>query len=408
MKETTLVKQNGWDADQRASALELVRELETTSLQDALRLVAELQEADRNKNEFLNALSHELRNPMATILAGLQLLEAKTGIENDKTFAIIKRQMHQMCGLVDDLLDITRITTNKIVLKKEALDLCDIVLSLTRDFMPRFEAKEVQLQVDLAPESIFVNADPIRMSQMLGNLLHNALKFTPQKTGKVSISLSTEKGQAVLCIRDNGVGIDPAFLPLLFEPFKQADSNINRKRSGLGLGLSIVKGLAELHDGTVYAESAGLNRGAAFYIQLPVSQDAFDTAAEPRQLQENAQALRVLLIDDNCDFVELLCQSLQYAGHTVALAFDGYEGIQKAEELVPQVILCDIGLGEMDGFEFARRARNSAALKDSYLIAMTGYASAVYYDKAIDAGFNRAVTKPIDLPALNMMLSQLS
>lgn len=239
----------------------------------ALALVGELEKADHNKNEFLNALSHELRNPLATIVAGLSLLnltEDKQKIAKAK--AIMQRQIDQICHLVDDLLDITRITTNKIRLNKKRIDLNELIAFVVEDFTKFFEEKDVTIMTETNREPIYLYADPVRLNQMIGNLLHNALKFC-ETGGQTRLTVYKEQNAAVIHVADNGVGIHPEFLSCLFEPFKQADKSLDRNNGGLGLGLSIVKGITQLHGGSVSAISAGFGKGSEFIIKLPLNDE---------------------------------------------------------------------------------------------------------------------------------------
>ena len=236
-----------------------------------IKQAEELRIANQNKNEFLGALSHELRNPLATIVAALSLLDiSEVKEQQEKAKEIMKRQAEQLSGLVDDLLDITRITRNKIELKKENLELNNIAASVADDHKVFFNEKRIHFEIDIKEDPIYVDADPVRVKQIIGNLLHNALKFT-NHGGKVTLSVYLEKNQAIVRIKDSGKGIDPKFLPDLFEPFKQADKSLDRRNGGLGLGLSIVKGIAELHGGGVQAYSEGPGRGSEFLIYLPIA-----------------------------------------------------------------------------------------------------------------------------------------
>lgn len=259
-------------ACQTADVVERARiekDLEETK-HKALDLVEELREADRNKNEFISVLSHELRNPLASILAGLSLIGMSKNEEQiSKTNEIINRQIKQLCKLVDDLLDLTRITQNKIELKKERININEIVLDSVSDIKSQYEEKGVQLEAELKASHIVMNADPVRISQTIENLLFNALKFTP-KDGEVHIILDQDKNDAVICVKDSGIGINMDIIPDLFNPFSQADNTLDRHNGGLGLGLSIVKGIVELHDGTVSAFSDGLGKGSMFTIRLPM------------------------------------------------------------------------------------------------------------------------------------------
>lgn len=252
------------------SRLMILRELRESE-QKARTLVAELEKADRNKNEFISVLSHELRNPLSAISTGVQILDISQDIKKiDKAKEIMKRQTNQLCKLVDDLLELTRITQNKIKLKKEYINLNDIAKGAAEDVKPGYEKKGLKLYMGLQAQPIFLSADPVRVAQMIGNILFNALKFTPE-SGEVRLSLKQEKNEAVLIVKDNGVGINPEILPHIFTPFTQAENTLDRSAGGLGLGLSIVKGIVDLHQGSVSAESEGLGKGSTFTIRLPIT-----------------------------------------------------------------------------------------------------------------------------------------
>jgi signal transduction histidine kinase len=236
-----------------------------------LKQAEELLIADHNKNAFISSLSHELRNPMATIMAGLSLLDVSEDRgQQQKAKEIIRRQMDYLCRLVDDLLDITRITRNKIVLKKERFELNKTLMTIIDDTRALFEVKGVTLESSIRPDGIYINADPVRVKQAIGNLLHNALKFSSYGS-KVTLSVFSDSNRVIIRVKDSGIGIDPAFMNDIFEPFTQADKSIDRRNGGLGLGLSIVKGIAELHGGSVTAHSGGPGKGSEFTISIPVS-----------------------------------------------------------------------------------------------------------------------------------------
>lgn len=373
----------------------------------AYKLVRELEQADKNKNAFLNMLSHELRNPLATISAGIQLLDI-TNDKNktDKAKNIMKNQMEHLCRLVDDLLDLTRISNNKIELIKEKMELNMVASMAIEPFEPLYDQKGIVLEADFRAERLYLDADPVRLAQIIGNLLHNALKFT-QKDGKVIVSVYEENNHAVIRVADTGTGIQPDLLRELFVPFVQADTSLDRTTGGLGLGLSIVKGIAELHGGTVSAYSEGLGKGSSFYIYLPF----FKT--EGRKL-ENTQldtktnrSLKILVIEDNEQFAELLCAVLQIVGHQAEMALNGPDGIEKAKELSPDVLFCDIGLPGMDGFEVAKRIRNEASIQNVYMIALSGYANQQDAEKAYKSGFNKHLGKPVDIATIKWVLGQI-
>ena len=294
-EEVALVRETAertWSAVERAKAEEALRQSEA----QALALVNELEETDRNKNQFLSSLSHELRNPLAIILTGLSVL----GVTENKAdfqdkLAIIQRQTGHLCHLVDDLLDLTRISAQKARLLLTTVELNDIVCAAGKDHMPLFKKRGVQLVIQVCCASIYIDADARRITQCIANLLNNALKFS-QEDSFVHLALYEEQEEAVICVKDNGIGIDPEFLPVMFEPFKQADQSLTRGNNGLGLGLYIVKGLVELHGGSVSAASEGIGKGAAFYIRLPKTVQDIDESMFP---EENSQSVKILVFDSN-------------------------------------------------------------------------------------------------------------
>jgi CheY-like chemotaxis protein/two-component sensor histidine kinase len=367
----------------------------------------ELQEADRSKNEFLSVLSHELRNPLASISAGLQLLEISNEANHVwKAKEIMKRQVGQLYRLVNDLLDLTRITHNKIELKKERTDLNRLAYLGSQDHKPLFDNKGVILETWIGSSPINIDADPVRITQIIGNLLHNALKFT-EKGGKTTLKVEENGPEAVICVKDTGIGIKPDILKHLFEPFTQEDTSLDRRNGGLGLGLSIVKGITELHGGSVSVSSEGLGKGSCFCIRLPLPQTTCETEEKKPVHANKARSLRILLIEDNRDFSDIICSMFQLLGHEAIAAFDGAEGLQKAAEFCPEVIFCDIGLPGMDGFEVARRIRSDTLLKDVCLIALTGYAGESDIEYARESGFDRHIVKPVEISLLQQILSEV-
>lgn len=391
------------DITERKKAEASLREGE----QRARVLVAELEEADRNKNQFISVLSHELRNPLAVIVASLSLLEvARSPQQISVANESVKRQVGQLTKLVDDLLDLTRINQNKIKLKMENVNLNDILKHVSQDLEPGYAAKSIQLRVELPPEPVFLSADPVRISQIVGNLLQNGLKYT-QEAGDVALSLETENREAVIRVRDNGMGINRELLEHIFEPFTQADTSLDRsKGGGLGLGLSIVKGIAELHGGSVAAFSEGIGKGSIFTVRLPVLAQPTDTWSSAA-VTKQARNYRILVIDDHKDLTDVLCTLLGALGHQTQAAYNGTEGIAAAKKTHPDVILCDIGLPGLNGYEVAKALKADAELKETFLIALTGYAGQDDVERAKDAGFDRHLAKPVDMQALKNALAEV-
>jgi CheY-like chemotaxis protein len=298
---------------------------------------------------------------------------------------------------VDDLLDVTRIARGKIELRRAPLDLAALARRTAEDHRALMHDRYLELAVEVPGEPLMVNGDETRLAQVLGNLLHNAAKFTPAG-GRVALAVGVEDGRAVVHVRDTGAGIAPDVLPTIFEPFTQAEQTIARSEGGLGLGLALVRGLVALHGGDVAAVSAGPGRGTDFVVTLPLAAPRGDAANEDRAPTAGApdRARRVLVIDDNRDAADSLAQLVAMLGHTTDVAYDAIDGLAKASENVPDVVLCDIGLPGMDGYEFARQFRARSRGRDVRLVAVSGYAQPDDVARAAEAGFDAHVAKPPD------------
>jgi two-component system CheB/CheR fusion protein len=310
--------------------------------------------------------------------------------------------------LVEDLLDVTRVTRGKIELQPEVLDLNQVAQRTVLDHRGAFVEAEVELEMRAASAEVWVNGDRTRLSQVIGNLLHNAVKFTP-RGGKTTVSVEADlaRKRAIVCVQDTGRGIEPELLPRLFEAFSQADASLDRTMGGLGLGLSVVKGLIEMHGGTVRGESEGPGHGATFTIELPLEGNGPATRQPPRgETQE--QNRRILVIDDNPDSVISLRMLLKARGHEVEVAYSGPEGLTKARADHPDVVICDIGLPGMDGYELARQMRADPELSHIALVAFSGYAGPKDIAKAKEAGFDAHMAKPLTLETLQSALRVLS
>jgi PAS domain S-box-containing protein len=364
-----------------------------------------LRDADRRKDEFLAMLSHELRNPLAPIRNSTYVLRHASASSEQARRAqtVIERQTAHLTRLVDDLLDVTRIARGKIELRRERLDLRDVVSRAADDFRVMLRDRAVRFEVVIPDEKLWADADPTRLTQVIGNLLHNAAKFT-RRGDEVTLTLHADGAEAEIRVRDTGVGIEPALLPRVFEPFVQGDRTLARTEGGLGLGLALVKGIAELHGGTVRAESAGNSGGAEFVVRLPLVDAA---AAGHQAASERAQPRngghRVLVVDDNADAAESLAELVRMLGHGVEIAYDGPTAIEKARLDPPDVVLCDIGLPGMSGYDVARRLRASGSRMQ--LIAVSGYAQPEDVKQAIDAGFDGHLAKPCDAEEIERLLS---
>jgi len=383
--------------------------LEVRDVTERKRAEEALLEANRRKDHFLAVLSHELRNPLAPIKNGLHILDRAPagGEQARRARAVIERQVDQLSHLVDDLLDVTRMARGKVQLQRRRLELNELVRRTLEDHHSLFKKAELVLEVEPLPQQVLVDADWNRIAQVVGNLLLNAAKFTPPR-GRVTVALSADASarQAVLRVSDTGAGIAPELLPQLFEPFVQADATLDRSQGGLGLGLALVKGLVEQHGGTVAATSEGPGRGAEFTMRLPLAmavQPAADVAgAAVRKLQR-----RVLIIEDNKDAADTLQEVLELDGHEVAVAYSGPEGLAKAREFHPDLVLCDIGLPGMDGYTVARLFRADEELKHAHLVALSGYALPEDLQRAAEAGFERHLAKPPTLEKIEKVVREV-
>ena len=367
------------------------------------------KEANERKNGFLAMLSHELRNPLAAIGHSLAVLDRSVpgGEQFRRAKGVIGRQFGQLSRLVDDLLDITRITQNKIKLQLECLELNGLVRRTIDDYQSLFHERGVHLEADFSPCSVFCNVDNARLMQVVGNLLMNAAKFC-HYGGNTHVSVAAESSarQAVIRIADTGIGIAPEALPRLFQPFMQVDTSSDRRNGGLGLGLALSRDLIELHGGEVSVHSAGVGKGSEFIVRLPLVEALSDKSHSAREAL-GQQARRILIIEDNIDLAQSLRDLLELYSHHVAVAYDSAAGLAMAPEFQPDVLLCDIGLPDMDGYEVARSFRCDEALKDVFLVALTGYALPEDLERATKAGFDRHLAKPLDLTALEQILADL-
>jgi PAS domain S-box-containing protein len=366
-----------------------------------------LRESDRRKNEFLALLSHELRNPLAPICNSLYVLErANPGSDQARRAeAIIRRQTAQLTRLIDDLLDITRVSRDKVQLRCCSIDLNAVVGHAVEDHRSLFEDKGITLETTLAAEPLSIDGDEVRLAQVVGNLLFNAVKFTP-KGGRIFVTTSKVGDLARLRVVDNGVGIEPAMLGQLFQPFMQADTTLDRNTGGLGLGLALVKGLVELHGGRVEVRSDGPQKGAEFLVDLPLGASANARASNASTAVASASR-RVLVIEDNVDAAESLREALEFGEHVVEVAYSGPEGLRKARDFEPEVVLCDIGLPSMNGFEVARAFRADERFARVFLVALSGYALPDDLRRAAEAGFQQHLAKPPSLEQLERLLSAI-
>jgi two-component system CheB/CheR fusion protein len=365
-----------------------------------------LRDADRRKDEFLAALSHELRNPLTPIKNSLSVL-GRRDLDTravDRAQQIIDRQVSHLTRLVDDLLDVTRITRGKIILQREKLNLADLVRRTLDDHRASFDASGVRLEGRIEAGAFWVDGDPARLVQVLSNVLCNAEKFTP-RGGTVTVRLRRESGRASLEVHDTGMGIAPDVLRGLFEPFAQAPQTLDRARGGLGLGLAMAKGLVELHGGAIDIASDGPGTGTLVTMRLPLETSAPLSAARTPAAQTDARR-RVLVVEDHVDSAESLRFALALDGHDVQIAGDGASGLVLAERFRPEIVFCDIGLPDMDGFAVARAFRERPALARTHLVALSGYAQREDVRRALAAGFDQHVAKPPELEKLRQILAE--
>jgi PAS domain S-box-containing protein len=367
-----------------------------------------LREANRRKDEFLGMLSHELRNPLAPIRNSLYILgrAAPGGEQARRALQVIERQVQHTTRLVDDLLDVTRISRGKVRMQRERLDLVELARGTMEDHRALFVKNGITLEARHPRDPILVYADPSRVAQVIGNLLQNAVKFTP-RGGRTTISVERDEGFGVVTVRDTGVGIAPDVLSRLFEPFVQAERTLARSAGGLGLGLALVKGLVELQGGSVSAHSEGIGRGATLVVRLPLERRRA-ARSKPAASEPALRPTRhVLVVEDNIDAAESLKEALELNDHRVEIALSGTEGVERARAMVPDVILCDIGLPGMDGFEVAKVLRATPELRDVVLIALSGYAQPEDLERSRDAGFDLHLAKPPVLEALERAMVQV-
>jgi PAS domain S-box-containing protein len=378
-----------------------------SDITERVRAEQELRDADQRKNEFLAVLSHELRNPLTPVRNSLFVLKnAVPGSDQAKRAQdVIDRQTSQLARLVDDLLDITRVSQNKIRLRVVRLDLNDVLRRALEDHRSLFEERGIDVSQSLVTEPLLIDADDARLVQVIGNLLSNAAKFTP-RGGKVTVRTvnQSERSRAQLWVSDTGAGLEPAVLRRLFQPFMQAEMTLDRSEGGLGLGLALVKTLVELHGGEVCAHSGGPGKGTDLVVELPLAvvpsvDDAVNKmAGAPRRR-------RVLIIEDNVDAAESLCEALEFSGHVVEISNNGPDGLKKARAFGPEVALCDIGLPGMDGYDLARAFQADESLAGVYLVALTGYALPDDLERAAKAGFKRHIAKPPSIEGLEEVLA---
>lgn len=358
-----------------------------------------MKEADRRKNEFLAVLAHELRTPLAAIKSAGQLIALKGDeAELDWSTDVIERQTHYLSRLVDDLMDVSRIAQGKVQLRREVLDLRQVVEQAADDIRPEILERQHRLSVSLPPEAIWVSADATRLRQIVLNLLMNAVKYT-ESGGQIQLRAEAERGGATVRVRDTGDGIPPEMLARIFEMYAQVNRTLSRSQGGLGIGLTLVRQIAELHGGSVEAQSDGVGAGSEFIVRIPCGEVPAERKwNEPRpHVVPPASRLHVLVVDDSADTAENLSRLLERSGHAVAQAHDGPSALAIARAELPHAIVLDIGLPGMDGLKVAEQIRGDARLKETALVAMSGYSRESDRRRALDAGFDDYLVKPVDL-----------
>jgi PAS domain S-box-containing protein len=375
------------------------------------RIEAKLIEDDRRKDEFLATLAHELRNPLASIRAGLSLLcGADLGDAGAaRSCGIMDRQVNHLVRLVDDLLDVSRITSGRIELRKEQVDLATLFSQALEISQPSIEVGGHQVEIELPDEPLILDADPARLAQVFSNLLNNAAKYT-EPYGRIRLRGRRQDGEAVVSVIDNGVGIPPEMLPRVFDLFAQVDRNLRRSRGGLGIGLALVRSLVELHGGRVEAHSEGVGLGSEFWVHLPLAA-AGSAGASGLEAPEPPPApsllSRILIVDDNRDAADSLGMLFESFGATVQAVYGGADALEALEAFHPDVVLLDLGMPGMDGYEVARRIRQRPGSRRLTLIALTGWGQEEDRNRTREAGFDHHLVKPVDLDSLMPLLASL-
>lgn len=373
-------------------------------------LAANLSEADRRKDVFLATLAHELRNPLAPIRNALSVLKHNEDNPQafDETREMLERQVQQMVRLIDDLLDLSRISRNRIDLRKEDVVLSEVIDRAVETCRPIIDEAEHALSVELPDEPIHLHADKVRLAQIFMNLLNNSAKYT-ERGGKIELSAHVEGSEVVVAVKDNGIGIPAGMLAHVFDMFTQIDPSLDRAQGGLGIGLTLVKRLVEMHGGAIEAHSAGPGHGSTFIVRLPKSAPR---AQQPKPTNESAAAAqaprrRILVVDDNRDSARSLAMLLKLGGHEAHTAYDGQEALSAAESVRPDVVLLDIGLPKLNGYEVARKIREHAWGESMVLVALTGWGQDEDRRKSREAGFNHHFVKPVEQTALQSYLANL-
>jgi len=383
---------------------------ERAQLERATAQAEALADLHRRKDEFLAMISHELRNPLAAITNAVQILDLQKDEHpiQEKARTIIRRQAGNLVVLVNDLLEVSRILSGRIQLHQEDLDARGIAQQAVETARPLIDQNKHELTVSLPAEPVWLHADALRFEEVIVNLVNNAAKYTPEG-GHIWLSIQQEGDEMVLRVRDSGIGIAPDSLPHIFELFTQAPRSLDRSQGGLGIGLAVVRKLVEMHGGTVEAQSAGLGEGTEFTVRLPVLRSPTgrsQTLSKERD-EHSGAGWRVLVVDDNVDSADSIAMLLQVSGHDVRVAYSGPDALERAAEYQPDIVLLDIGLPGMDGYEVARRLRAHTQLEKVKLIAVTGYGQDADRLQSQEAGFDYHLVKPVDAQKLQDLLVEL-
>ena len=400
-------KYDGEFTEDDESVLIQLAQMGSVAIENA-RLYEQLREADRRKDEFLALLAHELRNPLAPIRNAVQIIRLSTeqaALEQART--LIERQLGQMVRLVDDLMDVSRISRNKLELRKEPVELSSVVQSAVETIRPLIEQMGHDLTVTLPPPPVVIEADPVRLAQVFMNLLNNSAKYT-ERGGHIRLTAERQGSDVVVAVKDTGIGIPADKLPTVFDLFTQVEGSLSHSQGGLGIGLSLVKRLVEMHDGSVEAKSGGLGKGSTFSVRLPVLiAHSRPHGSGEKEAAAPKSSLRILIVDDNRDNADSLGMMLRIMGNETQTAYDGEEAVAAAMAFRPDVILLDIGLPKLNGYEACRRIREHLWGDDVVLIALTGWGQEDDVRRSDEAGFDHHMVKPVNPDALMKLLAGL-
>jgi signal transduction histidine kinase len=392
-QQAQLIQQNQEKELQR----KLVQERQHWEIERLRLEAAKEKEANQRKDEFLAMLAHELRNPLAPIFNALHILELNGNKEAPaaEVRTVLNRQVRLLARLVDDLLDVSRITRGKIQLRREPLELAKLLARAQESARPSIEARGHKLEIIVPPEPLWLDADPTRLEQVLANLLNNAAKYT-DPAGRITVLAERQEDTLILKVRDTGIGIAPETLPKLFDLFLQADRSLDRAQGGLGIGLTLARRLVEMHGGTIEASSEGLGKGSEFTIRLPLLREPWPIRPVIEPAKTAGQPLRILVVDDSQDTAESLALVLRIEGHEVRMAYDGSAALEIAQFFRPDVAILDIGLPGINGYELGRRIRELESARKILLIALTGYGQAQDHHRSLENGFDHHLVKPVD------------